>query len=122
MWVWFGAREAYHIGASGVIYGLSSFLFFSGVFKKDTRLLAISLLVVFLYGSMIWGVLPFDAQISWESHLAGLVVGFLLAFYYRHQGPVRVRYDWEDEPDDEDEENSTIETVENQSFTNLTGL
>jgi membrane associated rhomboid family serine protease len=100
IWVWFGAREAYHIGVSGVIYGISSFLFFSGIFKNDVRLLAISLLVVFLYGSMIWGVLPFDAQISWESHLAGMVAGLLLAFYFRNQGPVRPRYEWEDEDDE----------------------
>lgn len=102
LWVWFGAREAYHIGASGIIYGLSSFLFFSGVFKNDVRLLAISLLVVFLYGSMIWGVLPFDTKISWESHLAGMIAGFILAYYFRHQGSVRVKYDWEDEDNDND--------------------
>jgi membrane associated rhomboid family serine protease len=97
IWVWIGAREAYHIGASGLIYGFSSFLFFSGVIKNDVKLMSISLLVVFLYGSMIWGVLPFDAKISWESHLTGGIAGLILAILYRKQGPVRVRYDWEDE-------------------------
>jgi membrane associated rhomboid family serine protease len=124
IWVWFGGREAYHIGASGLIYGLSSFLFFSGIFKNDVRLLAISLLVVFLYGSMVWGVLPFDARISWESHLAGMTAGMVLAFYFRRQGPEKVRYDWEDEQEDDpaDEETSIAIRENNHNLTNLTGL
>jgi membrane associated rhomboid family serine protease len=96
--VWVGGREAYHIGASGVVYGLASFLFFSGIFRKDIRLLAITLFVAFLYGSMIWGIFPDfypEKNISYESHFWGLVVGAVLAFYYRKLGPQKKKYDWE---------------------------
>ena len=75
IWVWFLARgEAYHIGASGVVYGLAAYLFTSGLIRKNPRLMAISLVIIFLYGSMIWGVFPDffpEKNISWESHLMG---------------------------------------------------
>lgn len=101
-WVWLAARDSYHIGASGIIYGLSSFIFFSGVFRKYYKMMALSLLVVFLYGSMIWGIFPIEEGISWEGHLFGGLAGLLLAYYYRHIGPQRKIYEWEN--DDEDEE------------------
>lgn len=85
--VWIVGREAYHIGASGIIYSLAAFLFVSGVLKKNRNLLAISMLVIFLYGSMIWGLLPYDFKISWESHLMGAISGVVLAFMYRKYGP-----------------------------------
>nr|MQY79897.1 rhomboid family intramembrane serine protease [Bacteroidota bacterium] len=100
IWVWFGGREAYHIGASGLIYGFASFLFFSGILLGEVRLLAISLLVVFLYGSMVWGIFPIKKGISWESHMLGAIAGLILSFYYRNQGPQRIEYDWEEEEDD----------------------
>ncbi len=93
--VWIGAREAYHIGASGLIYGFAAFLFTSGIIRKDIRLSVVSLLVVFLYGGMIWGILPLKPQVSWESHLLGLVVGVALAFVYRKQAAITTIYDWE---------------------------
>lgn len=107
IWIWFGARYAYHIGASGLVYGLASFLFFSGIFRNHIRLMAISLLVVFLYGGMIWGILPIQPKISWESHLMGAVAGLVLAVYYKGQGPKRKLYSWEieEETDDENPEN-----------------
>ncbi|GAB4314073.1 MAG: rhomboid family intramembrane serine protease [Bacteroidales bacterium] len=117
--VWLGARPSYHIGASGVIYGLASFLFFSGLFRKDMRLLAITLFVTFLYGSMVWGVFPDffpEKNISWESHFWGGVNGLILAWYYRYQGPRRKKYDWELEEEEEeyrDEETETIATGNN---------
>lgn len=86
-WVWIAARPDSHIGASGLIYGFVCFLFFSGVFRKDRRLLAISLLVTFLYGSLVWGILPVDQTVSWESHLFGSVAGILCAVYFRKEGP-----------------------------------
>ena len=104
--VWLGAREAFHIGASGVVYGLASFLFFSGIFRKDARLLAITLLVTFLYGSMVWGIFPDfypEKNISYESHFWGLVTGTLLAFYFRKKGPRRKKYSWEIEEELEEE-------------------
>jgi len=99
LWVWCGAREAYHIGASGIVYGLASFLFFSGVMRRIPELAAISLVVIFLYGSMIWGIFPFIPDISWESHLSGGVAGLILAFLYRHDGPQPKKYEWEVDED-----------------------
>ena len=104
IWIWFGARQAYHIGASGLVYSFASFLFFSGVVRKNVKLMAISLLVIFLYGSMIWGVLPIQPHISWESHLMGAIAGAILALYYKNQGPPTKRYSWEFEDDEESEE------------------
>ena len=103
--VWMGAREAYHIGASGVVYGLASFLFFSGIFRRDGRLLAITMLVTFLYGSMVWGIFPDmypEENISWESHFWGLITGMILGFYFRKLGPQKKKYDWEEDEDDEE--------------------
>ncbi|MBD78514.1 MAG: rhomboid family intramembrane serine protease [Crocinitomicaceae bacterium] len=98
---WFIARDSFHIGASGVIYGLASLLFFSGMFRKSYRLVAVSLLVVFLYGSMVWGVLPLEERISFESHLAGAVVGFAIAFRYRKWLFVEKKvYQWKNDEED----------------------
>lgn len=105
LWVWCMAREAYHIGASGVVYGLATFVFTSGLLRRDNRLLALSLLVVFLYGSLIWGIFPQlfpEKNISWESHLMGIVAGIVVAVYYRKYGPTRKVYDWGDEDDDDE--------------------
>lgn len=110
VWVWFGGRPSWHIGASGLIYGLSSFLFVSGLIRKDTRLAALALIVTFLYGSLIWGAFPNffpkEENISWEGHLGGAVAGLLLAIYYRNSGPKRKLYSWEleEELEEEDEE------------------
>ena len=94
---WIFARESFHIGASGIIYMLFSFIFFSGIIRKNYRLIAVSLMVIFLYGSMVWYLLPVKEEISWEGHLSGFVVGVILAFYYRKTGPQNFRYEWEQE-------------------------
>jgi membrane associated rhomboid family serine protease len=102
---WIIARKSYHIGASGIIYLLFSFIFFSGVFRRNYRLIAVSLVVIFLYGSMVWYLLPVEERISWEGHLSGFVTGILFAFIFRKIGPQRIQYDWERddyEPDDFD--------------------
>ena len=101
MLVWISARDAYHIGASGIIYGLAGFLFLSGVLRREKTLMALSLLVTFLYGSLFWGIFPVREHISWESHFWGGIVGFVLALYYRKEGPQRKKYDWELEEDEE---------------------
>ena len=101
IWLWLGGRESYHIGASGVVYGLASFLFFSGIFRKYIRLMAISMLVVFLYGGMVWGLFPIFIGVSWEAHLFGAIAGLLCAWVYRSEGPQRPVYQWENEDDDE---------------------
>lgn len=94
--VWLFARQSYHIGASGLVYGFASFLFFSGLFRKDKRSIALSLLIVFLYGGMVWGILPTDPKISFESHLFGVVVGLVCAFIFKRNDPPAV-YEWEKE-------------------------
>lgn len=115
--VWLGGREAMHIGASGIVYGLASFLFFSGVLRKDANLLTIGIIVVFLYGSMFWGIFPIKPEISWESHLWGSVSGFILSFYYREKGPRRPTASWENEKDQEDENGEWNEELINEDIT-----
>lgn len=102
--VWLGARESYHIGASGLIYGIASFLFFSGIIRQDIRLMSISMLVVFLYGGLIWGIFPIFPKISWEYHLFGSICGLIAAIIYRKQGPQKHIWSWEQEEDLESEE------------------
>lgn len=94
---WIIARDSYHIGASGIIYLLFSFILFSGLIRKYYRLIAVSLIVIFLYGSMIWYILPVKDEISWEGHLSGFLIGLLFAFIYKNYGPQPFQYDWEDE-------------------------
>lgn len=101
--VWFAGRAAWHIGASGLIYGLASFLFFSGIIRKHFRLIALSLLIVFLYGSMVWGLFPgVYKNVSWESHMLGFFSGVVLSVWFRNQGPQEPVYEWLDEEDDPD--------------------
>jgi membrane associated rhomboid family serine protease len=110
---WVIGRPTLHVGASGLIYGLLAYVFLSGILRRDMRGVSVSLLVGFLYGSMIWGVLPIRPHMSWELHLTGAVMGLLLAVLYRQWDRIPVvRYDWEDddsvpewypEPSDESE-------------------
>ncbi|MDX8339153.1 rhomboid family intramembrane serine protease [Draconibacterium sp. IB214405] len=118
---WFMGREAWHIGASGVVYALAAFHFVSGIIRSDVRLLTLSAIVVFLYGGLVWGLLPIRPEISWEGHLSGAIFGVALAFYYRKYIVRREKFDWEDEPDDDEEEddftNDTGEIVFTESTT-----
>ncbi len=91
---WIIAREAYHIGASGIVYLLFSFVFFSGIIKKQFQLVAVSLIVIFLYGSMVWYVFPIKEGISWEGHLSGFLVGLLFAFVFKQKGIVKENYEF----------------------------
>ena len=81
--VWLLARQTYHIGASGLVYGFAFFLFFSGVFRNDMKSLAISFFTIFMYGGIVWGLMPSLIGISWESHLFGAISGSLLAYLFR---------------------------------------
>jgi membrane associated rhomboid family serine protease len=108
--VWIGGRDSWHIGASGIVYGLAAFHFVSGVIRNDLRLLIISAVVVFLYGGMVWGILPLKPEVSWESHLWGAASGVLLAFYFRRYALRRRKFDWEEEPEEEPELTATEET------------
>lgn len=104
--IWLVARPAFHIGASGLIYGFVCFLFFSGVFRRDVKSLAIAMLVTFIYGGMVWGVLPQqDAGISWEAHLLGALSGAVCAYAFRRKTP-KQKYEWEDEPDEAPTDNN----------------
>ncbi|MEL0454827.1 rhomboid family intramembrane serine protease [Flavobacteriaceae bacterium SZ-1-7] len=120
---WWIGRPSYHIGISGLIYVLISFTFFKGVFAKHFRLIALSLLVVFLYGSMIWYTLPIEEGISWEGHTAGLITGFLFALIFRKQVAKPKKYVWEqgnyNEDDDPflkhfDKDGNFIENIETE--------
>lgn len=102
VWLWAAGRsDTCHIGASGLVYGFVSFVFFSGIFRWDMRLLILSLLVTFLYGSLVWGVLPLDPTISWEGHLMGSLSGVITAWFYRKEGPRKKEHVWEEEEEDE---------------------
>lgn len=97
---WLIARESYHIGASGLIYVLVSFMFFKGLRSQYYRLVALSLVIIMLYGGMIWYVFPdIEEGISWEGHLAGLLTGFGMAILFKTPDYKKfLKYDWE-QPD-----------------------
>ena len=99
--VWLFARDSVHVGASGVASGLMLFLFLTGLLRRDRLAVVTSLVVFFLYGSMLASVLPTEQHISFEYHLAGAIAGALSAilFFRRDPLPPRKRYSWEDEPD-----------------------
>lgn len=98
---WLIARPSYHIGASGIVYMLVSFIFFSGIFRKYYRLIAVSLVVIFLYGSMAWYLFPIEKGISFEGHTAGFITGLLLAIVYKNKGPQKEEIQWEQTEFDE---------------------
>lgn len=100
---WLIGRPSYHIGASGLVYVLASFLFFKGIFSKYYRLVALSLSVVFVYGSLVWGLFPGKIGMSWEGHLSGFIVGLGLALIYKTKVVTKPKYNWE--RDDYEEEN-----------------
>lgn len=111
--VWlFGSTSSVHIGASGLVYGLVAYVFAAGVIRRDRRAIAASMLVYFLYGTLVWGVFPIKPGVSWETHLAAALIGLALAIAFRHYDiPPRKRYDWEDEPDgDESPRDSSDES------------
>ncbi len=106
--VWIFGRENYHIGASGLVYGMAFFIFFSGVFRKNIQSIALSLLIVFIYGSIVWGILPIDVKISWEGHLMGALCGFLSAFYFRKVDLPKELVLEDDEDDEDDDSDFTL--------------
>ena len=106
--VWFTARPVYHFGASGLTYGVMAFVFVIGILRRDRLAITLSLLVFFLYGTMIWGVFPHQPGVSFETHLWGAVLGALCAIFFRKYDPTPSikRYTWENE--DEDTEDTFI--------------
>ncbi|WP_271765358.1 rhomboid family intramembrane serine protease [Aquimarina algiphila] len=120
---WLLGRPANHIGASGVIYMLFGFLFFKGIIAKHFRLIALSFIVVFIYGSMVMYVLPIDPKISWEGHLSGIISGAILGFFVKRGVVKKQLYTWESEdynPEEDeflrhfDEHGNFIENIEQE--------
>lgn len=101
--VWIFGRESYHIGASGVVYGMVSFLFWSGVFRRSIPSIVISLIVTFLYSGLWLGVLPNQPGVSWEGHLLGGIVGVFVAYLFKNSKsdiqPPKKTYSWEENPE-----------------------
>ncbi|NVJ89197.1 MAG: rhomboid family intramembrane serine protease [Flavobacteriaceae bacterium] len=114
---WLIARDSYHIGASGVVYMLFSFIFFSGIIKRHYRLVALSLIVIFLYGGMIWYILPIKKGMSWEGHLSGFLIGLIFAFLYRRKGIVTKQHQFSKTDFDTffDENGNLIQEQENDT-------
>ncbi len=101
---WAIGRPSYHIGASGIIYLLASFIFFKGIFTKHYRLVAVSLIVSFIYGSMLWYIFPIKEEISWEGHMGGFLIGLLMAVFLKAKLPIIPKYAWEKEDYNEEED------------------
>jgi len=98
--VWLFGRDSIHIGASGLVYGLVTYVFVAGLLRRDRRAIAASLLVAFMYGALVWGVLPIQLGVSWETHLAAALIGIVLVLFLRRRDiPPRRRYAWEGEPE-----------------------
>lgn len=117
--VWLIAREAYHIGASGIIYGIASFILFSGLMRKNQSSLALSFVVLLLYGGMFYGVLPQEGRISWESHMMGMFSGLLIAVYMRKDfaGQAELKLSFEHEFTEEEDDGMNFDFTEsNQEF------
>ncbi|HTQ00830.1 MAG TPA: rhomboid family intramembrane serine protease [Casimicrobiaceae bacterium] len=94
--VWAFGRDSIHIGASGLVYGIVAYVFVAGILRRDRRAWAVSVLVAWCYGALVWGVLPIKVGVSWETHLAAAAIGVALAFALRHRDvPPRKRYSWE---------------------------
>jgi len=95
-YTWMLGREAYHIGASGLVYGVAGFLFFSGFFRRDPQSVVVAGIVTVLYGGLLYGLFPIKEGVSWESHLSGAVIGAQVAWNFRHvDRPARKQYSWE---------------------------
>ena len=109
--LWFiGNPEENVIGASGIVYALASFVLISGFIKKQPRLAILSFFVIFMYGSLFWGMLPMPNKISWEGHLSGFIAGILIAIYFKNKGPQSKKYNYELEEELElEEERKDIE-------------
>lgn len=98
-----GTSGAIHIGASGLFYSLAWFHILSGFLKRNKPQMAFGFLVIFLYGSVVWGIFPMfqpSAQISWQGHLGGAITGLVFAILFRKKSIIHK----EIVPIEEDEE------------------
>ncbi len=112
LFTWIIGRSSYHLGASGLVFALLFFLFFSGLVRKYIPLVAVSLVVAFIYGSTVWSIFPItewvDSSISWEGHLSGAIAGIILAIVFRNEGPQKPVKVWAEELDDYDEDDDVL--------------
>ncbi|MDF9801197.1 membrane associated rhomboid family serine protease [Catalinimonas alkaloidigena] len=113
-WVWVVARQAYHIGSSGLVYGLAAFLFFSGIFRRDVRSTAVAVAIAFIHGGMVQGLVPGDNSVSWESHLLGSMAGIFCSFYFRKEPHIPSLQDTD--TSDENSANRMSSTYKGYSF------
>jgi len=114
--VWMFGRDSVHFGASGLVYGLVSYVFVAGLLRRDRRAIAASLLVVFMYGSLAWGVLPIQPGVSWETHLSAAVIGVLMALILRKLDvPPRKRYVWEGEAEQANHDEACLDDADDGS-------
>lgn len=126
-WTWIIGRPSFHIGASGVVNGLVVFLFVSGIIRKHKRLMGVSLIMVFMYGGILWSMFPSDViswflnerveyvtNISWEAHLSGVISGIILSFYFKDIG-LKKRAHYFDDSDLDDDNPYWLEVVENDN-------
>lgn len=104
--VWLFGRASFHIGSSGIIFGLLTYIFVIGALRWDTRAIALSCLVFFLYGGTLWGIFPTRPGVSFETHFFGAVLGVVCALFFRNvdQKPPQKRYSWEDDHDEVENE------------------
>lgn len=119
--LWIIGRDAWHIGLSGMVYAISFFLFFSGIIRRHIPLIAISLIVVFLYGNNVWHLFPWQKfdPVSWEGHLAGAISGVVFALVYRKKGPQKPVKVWEDENDEEEDDEDAIWKIDSTNENEL---
>jgi membrane associated rhomboid family serine protease len=119
--VWlFGQAGTTHVGASGLVYGLAAYVFVAGIIRRDRRAIAASMLVAFMYGALVWGLVPIRPRLSWETHLAAAIVGVAMALVLRHLDPVPVvRYAWEGEDDWPDDRRGLPGTGDDGSAPNV---
>lgn len=111
--VWVLGRSAMHLGASGLVYGLVSYILVAGLLRRDRRAIAAALLVCFMYGALVWGLLPLESGVSWETHLAAAVIGVAMAIKLRHIDiPPPRRYSWEDEVEEAEGEGIDVDRPE----------
>ncbi len=113
--VWLFARQASHIGASGLTHGLFFFLFVASIFRRDKSSVAIMMIAFLLYGGMTMTIFPREEGISFEYHFFGALAGVISALIWRDSDPKPEvqRYEWEGEDTDAEmdyEEQWQVET------------